>query len=250
MKVLLIIFCLIVTSNIVNAQHAYIPYVKPNKYWFYSVHGFQEPAPKNENAYALWTKNDTIIGGKEYLNVYRSYLEGTHPCQFPPCFSPVIPYIFLDTINMGFIREDTSQRLVYYLPALLSATPCANEERIIYDFNMMMDDTISKCYRLQLGWEDPWWGPYGAIDTIVNENIYGQERKSWSFMEVYLNGMPNLGYSKIIEGVGMTHYDAINFAQNHIFSDFCEGDLFHCHIASSTKSTGTSELKLFPNPTN
>ena len=109
---------------------------------------------------------------------------------------------------------------------------------------------ISKCFRLQLGGEDKVWGPYGAIDSIEDSFIFGKVRKVWSLTVLSIYGMPHITTTRLIEGIGMDLYNVLNFTPEHNFIDFCEGDLFQCQIASSTKGTGTPELKLFPNPTN
>ncbi len=250
MRLITTIIILCFFSNTFFAQHSYIPFAQPNKFWFYRIFNNHEPAPQSENAYALWTKDYTTIEGKEYLNVYRSYLKGTHPCQFPPCFSPSKPYIFLDTIKIGYLREDTSLRTVNFLSEFISQEECANSEHEVLNFNLNVDDTISKCFRLQLGGEDKVWGPYGAIDSIEDSFIFGKVRKVWSLTVLSIYGMPHITTTRLIEGIGMDLYNVLNFTPEHNFIDFCEGDLFQCHIASSTNITRTSEIKLFPNPTN
>ena len=243
---LIILFFFLCNSGV--CQHSYIPFVKPNKFWFYTVINNHEPAAQSENAYALWIKGDTIIAGKDYTKIYKSFLEGTHPCQFPPCFSPVIPYIFLDTLRIGYLREDTLQKLVFYLPEIQTPFDCANQEQEIFNFNMQMDDTISNCFRTQLGGEGHWAYPYGAIDTVEEMFLYDKTRTVHSFMVLGNQGLIGPIPSHLIEGIGMDYYDAIHFNYYHVFRDFCEGDLFQCHISSSTKDAGKTELQLFPNP--
>ncbi|HQX44706.1 MAG: T9SS type A sorting domain-containing protein [Saprospiraceae bacterium] len=248
MKYFTIAFVFFLINNYSIAQHSYIPFVKANKFWFYTVINDHEPAAQSENAYALWTKGDTIIAGKDYTKIYKSFLEGTHPCQFPPCFSPIMPYKFLDTLRIGYLREDTLQKLVFYLPEIQTPFECANQEQEIFNFNMQIDDTISNCFRTQLGGEGHWAYPYGAIDTVEEMFLYGKTRTVLSFMVLGNQGLIGHFPSLLIEGIGMNYYDAIHFNYYHVFRDFCEGDLFQCHISSSTRDPDKPELQLFPNP--
>ncbi|MBK8842848.1 MAG: hypothetical protein IPO33_08390 [Saprospiraceae bacterium] len=94
MKYFTIAFVFFLINNYSIAQHSYIPFVKANKFWFYTVINDHEPAAQSENAYALWTKGDTIIAGKIIPKYINHFLEGTHPCQFPPCFSLSCPINF------------------------------------------------------------------------------------------------------------------------------------------------------------
>src|SRR5690606_7937594 len=117
-----VIFILNITHSF--AQQDYIPFVKPDKYWFYMTSNGADANPPNVAAYAIWFQGDTIITNENYLKVYSSYLKGTHPCQFPPCFTPNIPYEFTGKNLIGFVTEDTINKLVYFLPKLPASGEC------------------------------------------------------------------------------------------------------------------------------
>jgi len=249
MKVFILIVSLFITSNFLLAQHTYVPFAKPNKYWFYNVSDGSENLVKNTSSYAIWTKGDTVISGFNYVQMFKSDLKGSHNCPILPCFVPDIPYVLLDTARIGYLRDDSLNQLVYFLPELSPWETCGYEEKELFNFNLSIGDTISNCFKTLLGKDSP-LGGYGGIDSIEILNINGKERKVFSLQMPINKGLLFLTTQRLIEGIGLDFYDAIHYNYEHYIRDFCEGDLFQCHIASSTKGTGTPELKLFPNPTN
>ena len=87
MKVFILIVSLFITSNFLLAQHTYVPFAKPNKYWFYNVSDGSENLVKNTSSYAIWTKGDTVISGLNYVQMFKSDLrEVTIVQSFPASF--------------------------------------------------------------------------------------------------------------------------------------------------------------------
>ncbi len=249
MKVFILIVSLFITSNFLLAQHTYVPFAKPNKYWFYNVSDGSENIYKNTSSYVLWTKGDTVISGLNYVQMFKSDLRGSHNCPILPCFVPDVPYVLFDTARIGYLRDDSLNQLVYFLPEVTLWETCGYEEMELYNFNLNVGDTISNCFKTLLEKDSP-LREFGGVDSIEILNINGKERKVLWIQLPINKGLLYLTPRRLIEGIGLDFYDAIHYNYEHNSFDFCEGDLFECHIASSTKSIGTNELKLFPSPTN
>ncbi len=210
-----------------------------------------EANPPNVAAYAIWFQGDTIITNENYLKVYKSYLKGTHPCQFPPCFTPNIPYEFTGKDLIGFVTEDTISKLVYYLPKLLSSGECIDTQFELYNFNLNIGDSISSCHLDQMS--KNWSGSedYGAIETSDFEFLFGQNRKVMTFHAPHSNaGLPHLSPMQLIEGIGMTYYDPFSYTPYTTFFDFCESQDNQCAILSNILEVQNNDITIYPNPTN
>ena len=243
------IFILSITNSF--AQQYYIPFVKTDKYWFYMTSNGGDGNPPNIAAYAIWFQGDTIITNENYLKVYISYLRGTHPCQFPPCFTPNFPYEFSGKSLIGFVTEDTINKLVYFLPKLPSSGECIDTLFELYNFNLNIGDSISSCHLDQMS--QNWSGSedYGVIETSDFEFLFGQNRKVMTFHAPHSSaGLPHLSPMQLIEGIGMTYYDPFSYTPYTTFFDFCESHDNQCAILSNILEIQNNHITIFPNPTN
>ena len=236
--------------NLLQSQQNYIPFVGQNKYWFYMTSNGADGNPHNLAAYSIWFAGDTVISNINYVKVNKSFLKGTNPCPFPPCFTPNLPYEFEENNNIvGFIREDTIEKLVYYLPNYESIEECTNSEYELYNFNLNIGDSISSCHKKQMSKYYPISNSFGVIETSEIELLFKKNRRVQTFTVPSMKwGLPAFDTVKLIEGVGMTYFDPIYYTNDTKFMDFCEGSLAECNIIS--KIDFVKNVNLYPNPTN
>lgn len=251
-KSLRIILALCLLAQIAYSQEDYIPFVENDKYWFYAHLDGADANPGAYGIYVIYFLNDTIIEGQDYHHVMKSWLAGTHPCQFPPCFTANLPYEFLDTTVIGYIREDLVERKVYFLPKNPNGETCEDAEKELYDFSAQVGDRISECAIYSM---DERWGEsldtFCIIDSVKQVNKYGRERRTVHFQAPYLNtGLGYISNMAIYEGVGLDYYEPYFFSLYDVFGDICQGSLAGCNILNSTNEAyHQSPISIAPNPT-
>lgn len=227
----------------------YIPYVQEGKFWFYTTHSGADANPSSIGVFVHFFKGDTIIDQRLYKRLYQASLKGTHHCQFPPCFTPNIPYETELPVEIGYGREDINFKKVYYLPKDASSESCSNAEYELYDFDIPLGDSLSDCHRRNIYPSD--FHSIGKIDSIKIEFIYGCERCIRYFKGVNQIGLPYTFPMMLIEGVGFDYYDPINYTQNTFYASYCEGTLEQCNFLNSINHTKfTSDIFIFPSPSN
>lgn len=230
----------------------YIPFIGKDKYWIYREHDNGEPAPKNIDAFINWLGKDTIINNKLYVSVLSSNLPGHDPCSMPPCFSPFIPYqvSFNNARSNYFIREDTVERKVYCLTIGLSS-PCWNhEESVLFDFNLKLGDTLSKC-NIMMNAIMPFYDRTGFIESIDTQFVFGKSRKVWHFQgNTFGGGLFGLSKKELIEGIGFVNNYTFFPSDNTQLITYCEGSLDDCHLINAVKNlfNDHSVIHVYPNP--
>ncbi len=250
MKCILILGLLAVVIQKSYSQHDYITYVEENKYWFYGTSNGADANPQQISAYVIYFKKDTTISNVKYKKVFRAHLKGSHPCQFPPCFQPNIPFELELPSTIGFIREDIPQKKVYYLPIFADTADCTYGENELYNFNLALGDSISACTKNKIGVQG-WQNNYGKIDSIFDEITFNKLRTTMTFKAPFLfleQSMIALKTYYIVEGVGLTAYDLLNFDYNTFGVGLCEGSYNDCNFISSIPST-KEDNKIFFTPT-
>ncbi len=138
---------------------------------------------------------DTLIDGVLYYKLYSTFHFSTTailPYPQPPLttFSQAI-------VGPTFIRHDTFENKVYYLPSVDST------ERIIYDFNLQVGEATPM--------QSPFMGSTGVIDSIENGSFFGTSVKK--FYTSKNEGGPVAEENYIIEGMGgsngLTYYQPV-----------------------------------------
>lgn len=238
------------TSTNLNNANDYIPFVAPDKYWFYSV-GDGGDIPKSLFAYVIWTGSDTIINGQSYTRLNQSSLKGSHPCQFGPCFTPNLPYEFAGRSTIAFLRDDVPNRKVYILPTNESNFFCENTEHVLYDFNLSVGDSLSSCLKKVIA--PSWWNQKNPIGTILlkeTKELFEKERATWTYNAVYQAGLMFETEMQLIEGIGIENYNGFYKSENTFLFNFCEGSLNKCNILSNINQISLDDISVYPNPFN
>jgi len=126
--------------------------------------------------YSVTMPGDTLINSKDYhkLSVFYATPNGVGTCA-----AGLVGY-------QGSVREDTTLRMVFFIP------PSGSVEELLYDFNMQVGDTMRGYLTkfVPMGYRDY----VQSIDSIMVGNSY---RKRWHV---------NSSYSiDLIEGIGTTY---------------------------------------------
>jgi hypothetical protein len=173
----------------VNGQ-GYIPLVETNKTWstLNNMPDFQ---------FTYWTKfsDDTIINGTRYNKVIIS---DTIPS---PAFSP-------NENIVGFVREDTIFKRVYFMNAIF-------QEGLIYDFGANIGDTIhihNKCFYFPGSPVSSYFEDSVIVDTIFITSVIPSYEDTFSHIinlfdninrkVIVLKGTNNYYFDVWIEGIG------------------------------------------------
>lgn len=167
----------------------YIPLVDTNKVWstLNNVPDWQ---------FTFWTKfsEDTIISGFKYKKVIISD-------TIPPAFSP-------NENIVGFVREDTTNKRVYFMNI-------SYEEGLIYDFGANIGDTIhihNKCLYLPETPVSSYFEDTVIVDTIFITSVIPSYEETFSHIinlfdninrkVIVLKGTNNYYFDVWIEGIG------------------------------------------------
>lgn len=241
------ILLLLLAASRLTAQ--YLPLISENKYWIYAHYDNADESNIN-SGYLITIGGDTLVGDQLYRTVLRGGLSGSHPCPpwFQPCFVFDLPYHLLGLSVIGFIREDTVEKKVYYAP-ILNPAPCGPEEQLLLDFSLEVDDTLNTCAYNAVGGAA--FEARGLIDSIQSVFLYGKTRRTLhtTGFTTYL-GLWITGPIMIAEGVGYEKYGPFYYAGNlSLLVDYCEGTLDECNIISATGSPFPNAAPaVYPNP--
>lgn len=248
MKLKITILFLFTITNVGNIFSQYLPMVQENKFWIYQRF-YNSETGQVGSGFLVNFEGDTILNSTNYKKVWQQELSGTHPCPmgFLPCFEFDQPYTIISRSLIGFIREDTIERRVYYKPD--EGLYCNVEEYMLFDFSLVVNDELDDCKKEALGGEPD----FGIIDSITYLQIWGDLRKVFhttGFVS-YIHD-PFSWQVNIIEGVGFDRYGLFHEPTN-LFTemyDYCEGSLSDCNIISqSIDLTKKEGISFYPNPT-
>lgn len=233
----------------INLSGQYIPIVEEGKYWIY-LNCFDEDHPVPVTGHAITFHGDTIVNSVSYKKVYWYSLKGSHPCQFPPCFEFELPYQSEGKFLLALIREDTMQKMIFILPFGSGDIFCEPNEYLLFDFSLVVGDTLNDCVYEFIGANNDNFPSWGIVDSIKVTEKFGKDRTI-----LYAYGVPYWGgltiYSEVLlmEGVGLEYYGIFHEPLSYLV-DFCEGGMESCQLISSTNSIESNkEATIFPNPT-
>lgn len=177
-----------------NSAQTYIPLLQNGNVWW------EIEVDTSGNSYYSYTKvkyffqGDLLVSGLIYKKLYRNQYAGTFLNGGGPFNSPYWP---LDNPNefVTYLREDVDGKKIYRLQSP------DGEEKLIYDFNLNIGDTIPKNLwdPHNINYTDP---NYGVITQITSANIFGRIRKV--FKIYYIAGSQGQPDERlyVIEGIG------------------------------------------------
>ncbi|MGB4849269.1 MAG: T9SS type A sorting domain-containing protein [Saprospiraceae bacterium] len=172
------ILLFILLSNFTHGQSA--NFFADGSRWVYYNYETYEPGMNvlHSSDEQIFIHGDTIIDGVTYFKLYTTF-----HYEVEELYHHQTSYSY-DSVGPTFLRYDTLLKRVYHLPAIDST------ERLIYDFNLQVGDTI------------PFQFPYfeakviGSIDTI---SVFGVQAKRF-FLDFGDIGFYQFNF--IIEGIG------------------------------------------------
>lgn len=236
----------LLASTAMQAQ--YCPLVEEDKNWFFKM-VYGESGSAIHGAYMLNIKGDTLINNKTYKKLNRYDLGGEHNCQFPPCFSPFIPYEISPPALYAFLREDTIEQKVFCIPAYPEEEVV--EEFLLFDFNQMQGDSLPTFLGdFFMGYDSYYEIELGVVDSVTSEFLLEKDRKvinstGW----VPTNGLGFVSQIKLIEGIGL---EGIGFFPNNqeFMFEVCIGDYNDCNIIlPNLEIYDIAKFNISPNPT-
>ena len=228
LKYFFILFALGFYAQNLSAQLSYTPFPEGEAVWHvaYWEDECPIPFPCRFDQYAY--KGDTMVNNLTYHRLYYTY------------------QVFGEVTQGGYkglIRQDTSQRKVYYFP---SNSPF---EHLLYDFNLQVGDTLPQTYNHNDNFK------VSEIDTLI---LNGSYRKAYKLFPPNQAGDTML----IIEGIGATsglinsitqpngweHYSLLTCFQDAgetIYSPYGDGN---CIILGLEEQYFNIAILLNPNP--
>jgi len=227
---------LLITILSAKAQTSvYYSFPDSNAYWCQTMQWFDGTCDHNYNFTSSFC-NDTIINSMTYHQIQESGFEYSSLCMSGGynywCCLP--------------IREDSSQRKVYYYDNFNQV------EKMMYDFNLQIGDTLDATKVI--------WGSPNYIHIVTSVDsilINGQYRKRFNYSGPFTSGCSD---SSIIEGIGgisglrsgpstCFEYFAslISFEKNGI--GMYPDSAANCSVISGIKNIVTDNyLHIYPNP--
>jgi hypothetical protein len=198
---------LLLAASVVKAQ-PYKPVLDPlQNTWYYVDNQVPVRLPAETQSplcsynfipyqsYIQYTGSDTVINSLTYKTLYQ---DQPNNCLF------------------GFVREDTTQRKVYFLD--VNASP----EIVLYDFSMQVGNTIN------LNFVNSNFGPYFTSGTYTLDSIVPRVIHHAAGMRrvFYLNCVSCTGNSTLawIEGIGSTLHFVYPYSLNEaggLFGSLC-----------------------------
>lgn len=243
--VLVVIF---ISSYSVKGQ-SYEPFIDMDKRW----HMTRTIYNTQIYTYAARIKKiDTLIDGKVYQKIVSDTI-----------------YLLPENESagyLGFIREDTTSKKVYYTNTDVGYPPFqfnTNEERLLYDFSLEIGDTATVMTTEECNNDGSGFTSLKVLNIDSLELIDGSKRKRW-FLEDINNGdevywVEGIGsqYGLYITSCPFTSIDAYKYSllcyyegETHLYQEPGETE---CGVfwTSSTDEFNMKEkgIVVFPNPT-
>jgi hypothetical protein len=233
MKKLLLLFSTLLAISASGQTSVYHPFPDSNAYWnfHYTLYCF---SGTSNNDYSITISGDTSINSKTYHKLATPFVESS---TVGDCIDMQVGY-------KGAIRQDTALRKVFYVP------PTATSEQLLYDFNMLVGDTVK-------GFIENTPYPPDIVLSVDSVLVGSNYHKRWKIN----NNYPIY----IIEGIGSDYgliqkspsnntdfpYYILNcFNQNG--QTLYPGTSTNCQLITSiiTIDNTSSQIKVFPNPSN
>jgi hypothetical protein len=234
MKKLLLLFSILFTLFVNGQTSVYHPFPESNATWNFHYSNYCFANGNGDDYYSITISGDTLINGQTYQKLTTPYIQSfsTGSCGFGS-----IGY-------KGAIRQDTSFRMVFFIP------PSSSSEQLLYDFTMQIGDSVK-------GYTEETFGSTDIVQSIDSVLVDETYRKRWNI---------NSGYNiHFIEGIGST-YGLIEFSPG-CMTDFADWTLTcfqqngqtlypdttpYCQLITSVHSIYKvfHNVKVFPNPSN
>ena len=242
-------FLILLLSFSKGYSHAYTPFPETNAVWTGYFNWCESQNFFFENHIQTRFNGDTLINGLIYHKLVGQELNASGTCDiFPYNFGT---NVYVDTIpflRLGYLRQDTAFRRVYYLQSDTST------ETILYDFNLSVGDTVTRFFSGANCRYDS--VKVLSIDTLIIDKPY----RRYNF-DVVAQGAfgPFHQSTSWIEGIGST--------QSLLYLRYCDYQLTCFSRSDSTIYpyfsttacailTGVNEvpqqitaLHIYPNPT-
>jgi len=234
MRFLIIAFLVFISSESIPQTSTYHPMPDSNaswNVWWYDV--------DCDLINTYWERFSYVISGDTVINSFNYHIISKPYIQVTGCSLSMGPSVNYNHEGfIGFIRQDTINKMVYIIPRNSST------EQILYNFNLHVNDSL-------IGYANHdclWTKTILSIDSFL---VGANYRKRWNLS----------GYS-IIEGIGSTLglLDFCNYTlspSNHLgcFSEngqilFNDGMLPTCETITSLDKTfpEATSGRIFPNP--
>lgn len=264
--ILLLAFTLLSVTGF--AQYQYHPIPMDSATWNYTAYyypGYRYPISKY--SYHLILKgDDTVVNN---INYYKVYLRSSG-VQYRSTPKPTPNVASNPDFCIGGIREDTSNRIVYFISfsSGYASKHTDTTERVIYDFNQQIGDT------LHINGQDtaiyyPTRDAIYVIKDIDTVTIGNKTRKRFHAYATNSTNHPNDSVM-VTEGIGSStgllwyiyvfggsHYFTCHAAPNFVYINPYNLDTSPCkytHEYSTptgiNKTDKTQPIKVYPNPTN
>ncbi len=223
-------------TSFVNGQtNVYHPFPESEAIWNFNFWPYCFIGPTGNQDYSITIIGDTTINSMTYQKLFTPFVQSSTTGL---CAN-------ISTGYKGAIRQDTTLKKVFYF------SPNASTEKLLYDFNMQVGDSVLGCLN---SIDIPTIDTVIQIDSILVGNNY---RKRWKINDCY-----NI---YLIEGIGST-YGLITFLPGCLTDQAsCTLQCFHqesetiypdtsinCQLISNLSNTDKNfeQIKVFPNPSN
>ena len=177
MKRLLLLFATLSTLAAKAQTSVYHPFPDSSAIWnFITINGMCGPWNGTISSYySITISGDTIISSLNYHKLSTPFVQSIISGNCTP---------YINSGYYGAIREDTSNRKVFYVP------PFAISEQLLYDFTMQVGDTVK-------GFLASFTFPPDTVQSIDSVLVGSDYRKRWILSSCY--------DIHLIEGIGSTY---------------------------------------------
>lgn len=248
-------------ANIVSAQisTAYQPMAIEGAHWI-CFKAYDRPWG---DQYYSWTiRGDTMVNGQGYKKVYRDDFFIDHSKEQLSPFPSVTK-----TTLIALIRDQIPERKVFgiFLPQANFYKCAANDELLLFDFNLAKGDTLKSCFfadyqslRSSLVVDSITYTQYNC--TAAYPNHHADELRRTINVNGYWASTIRENNAEIMEGIGFKQYGL--FFENwngsgHPISPWikigglichCIGTDADCNIVTSSWAMPSLPIRIYPNP--
>lgn len=223
----------------------YVPFIDVSKQWnvmvtWYAYGG----SPSTKTTIEFWiSENDTIFNDTIYKMVIANNPNSTG---------------FFPNGAVGFIREDTLERKVYFRDHIATAPFFTIKDRLLYDFSIESGDTV-EVFGMYTCPE--FYNSYKVISTSSVSLLNGSERKVWNLGPIgeydqnndqwiegigSLNGMPFPGCYQL-ETISFS-LDLLCYFEGETKLYALKEDTCEVYWTSSVSELALNRIHCYPNP--
>ncbi|MEM0993614.1 MAG: T9SS type A sorting domain-containing protein [Bacteroidota bacterium] len=252
MKKIILPFLCFFTSYLFTHAQSYQPIAVEGAHWIGTRSQGNEPAIWWDYTHSFSIRGDSVLHQKHYKKLYydifhiEEYVDNR-------------PYQVVSSELIGLIRDDSTQKKVYYYPVSdlfysLEAYCPNDKEFLLFDFDLSQGDTLTWCnldyikvdqdtsFVVDSITVEPTccdYEDYFQKDSVIVLHTYG-----W-FPIIF--GLQFPSEQRIIEGLGYENY-GILIADGLHGGYYCVGTDVDCGIVTSNKNIYKSQIKMYPNP--